>query len=259
MDFEKEEYDPEQDTRIKTHIIPILCQVKDNCFHMELSQPINVLSNIITYIDLNLRGAPNKPIFNTVNSIQVFKYQETPTSSIQTVTILPGYYTVDQLFDLCNLRFANKNFTLYIEENRNIHEAAQGHYTPIYGNYVYAPRDITSTTNAYVICMNKVYDYVKIPTGTYSDIEYFWTSLKMWGEKKSGLSNTVYHTLKYDNEYIYVRNEDVETFTCLGEIMKVAYDIKNTFYFYKDKNGFNFDSYFPNFQYKNSPKNEWKI
>ena len=25
------------------------------------------------------------------------------------------------------------------------------------------------------------------------------------------------------------------------------------------ENGFNFDSYFPNFQYKNSPKNEWKI
>ena len=181
MDFEKEEYDPEQDTRIKTHIIPILCQVKDNCFHMELSQPINVLSNIITYIDLNLRGAPNKPIFNTVNSIQVFKYQETPTSSIQTVTILPGYYTVDQLFDLCNLRFANKNFTLYIEENRNIHEAAQGHYTPIYGNYVYPQFKISSGyNNIYPTKMesNGASRYIIVPNGTYTDATYFWTAEK---------------------------------------------------------------------------------
>ena len=205
MDFEKEEYDPEQDTRIKTHIIPILCQVKDNCFHMELSQPINVLSNIITYIDLNLRGAPNKPIFNTVNSIQVFKYQETPTSSIQTVTILPGYYTVDQLFDLCNLRFANKNFTLYIEENRNIHEAAQGHYTPIYGNYVYPQFKISSGyNNIYPTKMesNGASRYIIVPNGTYTDDTYFWTAEKLIAKRWLNNLTTTYNdsAIYYDEQ-----------------------------------------------------------
>lgn len=249
--------DPEQDTRIKTHIIPVCATAKDNEFQFYLSQPINVLSNAITYVDLNLRGSDTTPLFNTINSTQVYRYKSTMGSNYETVTIEPGYYTVDQLFELCNFRFTKKYIIVTEQESSDIHEAAKGHYTPIYNNYVYAPMDITSTTNAYVIFMNKVANYVKIPTGTYSDIEYFWTSLKMWGEKVSGQKNTIYHTLKYDDEYIYVRNEDVTTCTCLGETIKVLYDVNNTFFFYKDKNGFNFDSYFPNFKYSNNYSSEW--
>ena len=111
------------------------------------------------------------------------------------MNIPPGYYTVEDLFNLCNFSLIPKSVIKEIPESEEIHPSAEGHYTPIYGNYVYAPMDITSTTNAYVIFMNTVANYVKIPTGTYSDIEYFWTSLKMWGEKVSGQSNTIYHTL----------------------------------------------------------------
>lgn len=249
--------DPEQDTRIKTHIIPVCATAKDNEFQFYLSQPINVLSNAITYVDLNLRGSDTTPLFNTINSTQVYRYKSTMGSEYKTVTIEPGYYTVDQLLELCNYRFTNKYIIVTEQESSDIHEAAKGHYKPVYGNYVYAPMDITLTTNAYVIFMNRVVNYVKIPVGTYSDIEYFWTSLKMWGEKVSGQSNTVYHTLNYDDEYIYVRNEDVSTCTCLGETMKVLYDVNNTFFFYKDKNGFNFESYFPNFKYSNNYSSEW--
>ena len=251
--------DPEQDTRIKTHIIPICARAKGNEFQLLLSQPINVLSNAITYVDLNLRGSDTTPLFNTINSTQIYRYKSTMGSDYETVTIEPGYYTVDELFELCKFRFSENYISVIEEESSDIHEAAQGHYTPVYGNYVYAPMDITSTTNAYVISMNGAYNYVKIPVGTYSDIEYFWTSLKMWGEKVSGQSNTIYHTLKYDDEYIYVRNEDVSTCTCLGETMKVLYDVNNTFYFFNDRNGFNFESYFPNFKYKYSPKKEEKL
>ena len=255
MDIEKESWNAEEDTRIKTHIIPFHCQAKNNAFHMELSQPINVLSNAITYIDFNLQGTPSTPLFNTITTPQVFQYDE--GGGPNTVNIPPGYYTVEDLFNLCNFSLIPKSVIEEIPESEEIHPSAEGHYTPIYGNYVYAPMDITSKTNAYVIFMNTVANYVKIPVGTYSDIEYFWTSLKMWGEKVSGQSNTIYHTLKYDDEYIYVRNEDVTTCTCLGETMKVLYDVNNTFYFFNDRNGFNFESYFPNFKYIRKESSEW--
>ena len=269
MDFEKEEYDPEQDTRIKTHIIPILCQVKDNCFHMELSQPINVLSNIITYIDLNLRGAPNKPIFNTVNSIQVFKYQETPTSSIQTVTILPGYYTVDQLFDLCNLRFANKNFTLYIEENRNIHEAAQGHYTPIYGNYVYPQFKISSGyNNIYPTKMesNGASRYIIVPNGTYTDDTYFWTAEKLiakrWFEPNLPTTDAfVMHTVTITPETITIEVPEKGTlteWTCCGETVKF-FNFDSGWYYSKDLKGLLqlADDGYINYTYTPTSKKKW--
>ena len=67
--------DPEQDTRIKTHIIPVCATAKDNEFQFYLSQPINVLSNAITYVDLNLRGSDTTPLFNTINSTQVYRYK----------------------------------------------------------------------------------------------------------------------------------------------------------------------------------------
>ena len=67
--------DPEQDTRIKTHIIPICARAKGNEFQLLLSQPINVLSNAITYVDLNLRGSDTTPLFNTINSTQIYRYK----------------------------------------------------------------------------------------------------------------------------------------------------------------------------------------
>ena len=54
--------DPEQDTRVKTHIIPINVQAKHNTFDIFLSQPSNVLSNAITFVDLNLKGTPVIPV-----------------------------------------------------------------------------------------------------------------------------------------------------------------------------------------------------
>ena len=235
MDIEKESWNAEEDTRIKTHIIPFHCQAKNNAFHMELSQPINVLSNAITYIDFNLQGTPSTPLFNTITTPQVFQYDE--GEGPITVNIPPGYYTVEDLFNLCNFSLIPKSVIEEIPESEEIHPSAEGHYTPIYGNYVYPKFEISSNLNntGYALKMNGVYQVPKIPEGSYNDITYFWTAFKAIGQKVypnevTSTQNVVCHTLAYDDEYIYMKLEDVPTCTCLGETANVIYDANNKWY-----------------------------
>ena len=235
--------DPEQDTRIKTHIIPICARAKGNEFQLLLSQPINVLSNAITYVDLNLRGSDTTPLFNTINSTQIYRYKSTFGGETESVIISPGYYTVDELFELCKFRFSENYITIVVDESSDIHEAAQGHYTPVYGNYVYPEFEISSKlkNTGYAYKMNGVYQVPGIPEGSYNDITYFWTAFKAMGKKLypnnvTSTQNVVCHTLTYDDEYIYMKLEDVPTCTCLGETANVIYDANNKWYWSGNKN-----------------------
>ena len=232
MDIEKESWNAEEDTRIKTHIIPFHCQAKNNAFHMELSQPINVLSNAITYIDFNLQGTPSTPLFNTITTPQVFQYDE--GEGPITVNIPPGYYTVEDLFNLCNFSLIPKSVIGDIPESEEIHPSAEGHYTPIYGNYVY-PEFQTSKdaqTNRCACRINGTIYTATIPDRTYNDVSYFWETFKSFGKLlyPNASGTRVLHTLAYDDEYIYMKLEDVPTCTCLGETANVIYDANNKWY-----------------------------
>lgn len=232
MDIEKESWNAEEDTRIKTHIIPFHCQAKNNAFHMELSQPINVLSNAITYIDFNLQGTPSTPLFNTITTPQVFQYDE--GGGPITVNIPPGYYTVEDLFNLCNFSLIPKSVIEEIPESEEIHPSAEGHYTPIYGNYVY-PEFQTSKDAQTYRCACKINGTIytaTIPDRTYNDVSYFWETFKSFGKLlyPNASGTRVLHTLAYDDEYIYMKLEDVPTCTCLGETANVIYDAKNKWY-----------------------------
>ena len=232
MDIEKESWNAEEDTRIKTHIIPFHCQAKNNAFHMELSQPINVLSNAITYIDFNLQGTPSTPLFNTITTPQVFQYDE--GGGPITVNIPPGYYTVEDLFNLCNFSLIPKSVIEEIPESEEIHPSAEGHYTPIYGNYVY-PEFQTSKdaqTNRCACRINGTIYTATIPDRTYNDVSYFWETFKSFGKLlyPNASGTRVLHTLAYDDEYIYMKLEDVPTCTCLGETANVIYDANNKWY-----------------------------
>ena len=245
MDIEKESWNAEEDTRIKTHIIPFHCQAKNNAFHMELSQPINVLSNAITYIDFNLQGTPSTPLFNTITTPQVFQYDE--GGGPITVNIPPGYYTVEDLFNLCNFSLIPKSVIKEIPESEEIHPSAEGHYTPIYGNYVYPQFKISSGyNNVYPTRMESTggYKSVLIPDGTYTDATYFWTAEKLiakrWFEPNLPTTDAfVMHTVTITPETITIEVPEKGTlteWTCCGETVKF-FDYYSGWYYYKDQKG----------------------
>ena len=220
--------DPEQDTRIKTHIIPICARAKGNEFQLLLSQPINVLSNAITYVDLNLRGSDTTPLFNTINSTQIYRYKSTFGGETESVIISPGYYTVDELFELCKFRFSENYITIVVDESSDIHEAAQGHYTPNYDNYVYPQFKIGSNNNVYPTMMeNGASRYIFVPNGTYTDATYFWTAEKLiakrWLNNLSTTDAFVIHTVTITPETITIEVPEKGTlteWTCCGETVK---------------------------------------
>ena len=247
MDIEKESWNAEEDTRIKTHIIPFHCQAKNNAFHMELSQPINVLSNAITYIDFNLRGTPSTPLFNTITTPQVFQYDE--GGGPNTVNIPPGYYTVEDLFNLCNFSLIPKSVIEEIPESKEIHPSAQGHYTPVYGNYVYPEFEIVTGKNDVYATRRSgdtKYYQINIPPGTYTDATYFWTAEKMIARRlyQGNLPTTnefVIHTVTITDYTITIElpKADVapSTWTCLGETVDFVQDDANGWYYSKTDMG----------------------
>ena len=239
--------DPEQDTRIKTHIIPICARAKSNEFQLLLSQPINVLSNAITYVDLNLRGSDTTPLFNTINSTQIYRYKSTFGGETESVIISPGYYTVDELFELCKFRFSENYISVLIDESSDIHEAAQGHYTPIYDNYVYPEFEIKNGYNhSYPTRMESTGGYrgAVVPDGTYTDATYFWTAEKLIAKRwyANNLPTTddfVIHTVTITPETITIEVPEEGTlkeWTCLGETVKF-FDYYSGWYYSHDQKG----------------------
>ena len=150
------------------------------------------------------------------------------------MNIPPGYYTVEDLFNLCNFSLIPKSVIVDIPESEEIHPSAEGHYTPIYGNYVY-PEFQTSKdaqTNRCACRINGTIYTATIPEGTYNDVSYFWETFKSFGKLlyPNASGTRVLHTLAYDDEYIYMKLEDVPTCTCLGETANVIYDSNNKWY-----------------------------
>ena len=244
MDIEKESWNAEEDTRIKTHIIPFHCQAKNNAFHMELSQPINVLSNAITYIDFNLQGTPSTPLFNTITTPQVFQYDE--GEGPITVNIPPGYYTVEDLFNLCNFSLIPKSVIEEIPESEEIHPSAEGHYTPVY-SYTYPEFEIKNGYNhSYPTKIESTGSYrsAVIPDGTYTDATYFWTAEKLIAKKwyAGNLPTTddfVIHTVTITPETITIEVPEEGTlkeWTCCGETVKF-FDFYSGWYYSKEQKG----------------------
>lgn len=223
--------DPEQDTRIKTHIIPINVQAKDHTFNIFLSQPINVLSNTISFVDLNLRGTPECPIFNTFDSIQTFKYQHDAGSSIETVHLGKQYYTLDKIFQSCGFSFA-KDVTI-VEEIEDTTIDPSVSYEKIEERiYPEFQTSKDAQTNRCACRINGTIYTAAIPDRTYNDVSYFWETFKSFGKLlyPNASGTRVLHTLAYDDEYIYMKLEDVPTCTCLGETANVIYDANNKWY-----------------------------
>lgn len=223
--------DPEQDTRVKTHIIPINVQAKHNTFDIFLSQPINVLSNAITFVDLNLKGTPVIPVFNTINTPQIFKYQQSNGGAITTVNIQPGYYTVDELFKLCNFTFAKDIQVIEVKEDPSIDPSVS--YTK--KEELYRPTFEVSAAlgnNIYSYRMNDQFYRAIIPDGTYDDLSYFWTGFKLVNYAFTKQSNHIYHYIEYDEatDSIKMAYKDTGTCTFLGETCTVDYSLANTWY-----------------------------
>lgn len=249
--------DPEQDTRIKTHIIPINVQAKDHTFNIFLSQPINVLSNTISFVDLNLRGTPECPIFNTFDSQQTFKYQSSPTTAIQTAYFMKQYYSLNDIFNMTGFSFA-KDVTI-VEEIEDTTIDPTISYKKI-ENRIYPEFQISKSlkNNTCAYNMDGTYPSVSIPDGTYYDISYFWATFKAQGKRKypdqvTDTQNVVCHTLTYDDEYIYMKLEDVPTCTCLGETCKVCYSANNKWYW---SGNINYGGIWKLTDYINVPKND---
>lgn len=223
--------DPEQDTRVKTHIIPINVQAKHNTFDIFLSQPINVLSNAITFVDLNLKGTPVIPVFNTINTPQIFKYQQSNGGAITTVNIQPGYYTVDELFKLCNFTFAKDIQVIEVKEDPSIDPSVS--YTK--KEELHRPTFEVSAAlgnNVYSYRMNDQYYRVIMPDGTYDDLSYFWTGFKLVNYAHTKQSNHIYHYIEYDEatDSIKMAYKDAGTCTFLGETCTVDYSLANKWY-----------------------------
>ena len=266
MDIEKESWNAEEDTRIKTHIIPFHCQAKNNAFHMELSQPINVLSNAITYIDFNLQGTPSTPLFNTITTPQVFQYDE--GGGPITVNIPPGYYTVEDLFNLCNFSLIPKSVIGDIPESKEIHPSAQGHYTPVY-SYTYPEFEIKNGYNHfYPTKMESTggYKSATIPDGTYTDATYFWTAEKLIAKRwyAGNLPTTddfVIHTVTITPETITIEVPEEGTltkWTCCGETVKF-FDFNSGWYYSMEQAGLiqlNKDGYI-NYTYTPTYSKKW--
>lgn len=261
--------DPEQDTRIKTHIIPICARAKGNEFQLLLSQPINVLSNAITYVDLNLRGSDTTPLFNTINSTQIYRYKSTFGGETESVIISPGYYTVDELFELCKFRFSENYISIVVDESSDIHEAAQGHYTPNYGNYVYPEFEIKNGYNHYYptrIESTSAYRSAVVPDGTYTDATYFWTAEKLiakrWFEPKLPTTDDfVIHTVTITPETITIevpKKGTLKEWTCLGETVKF-FDYYSGWYYSKEQKGLLqlADDGYINYTYSGKYKKKW--
>lgn len=226
--------DPEQDTRVKTHIIPINVQAKHNTFDIFLSQPINVLSNAITFVDLNLKGTPVIPVFNTINTPQIFKYQQSNGGAITTVNIQPGYYTVDELFKLCNFTFAKDIQVIEVKEDPSIDPSVS--YTK--KEELHRPTFEVSAAlgnNIYSYRMNDQYYKAIIPDGTYDDLSYFWTGFKLVNYAYTKTSNHIYHYIEYDEatDSIKMAYKDAGTCTFLGETCTVDYSLANKWYWSK--------------------------
>ena len=266
MDIEKESWNAEEDTRIKTHIIPFHCQAKNNAFHMELSQPINVLSNAITYIDFNLQGTPSTPLFNTITTPQVFQYDE--GEGPITVNIPPGYYTVEDLFNLCNFSLIPKSVIKEIPESKEIHPSAQGHYTPVY-SYTYPEFEIKNGYNHfYPTKMESTggYKSATIPDGTYTDATYFWTAEKLiakrwYADNLPTTDDFVIHTVTITPETITIEVPEEGTlkeWTCCGETVKF-FDFNSCWYYSKEQKGLiqlNEDGYI-NYTYTTKYSKKW--
>ena len=266
MDIEKESWNAEEDTRIKTHIIPFHCQAKNNAFHMELSQPINVLSNAITYIDFNLQGTPSTPLFNTITTPQVFQYDE--GEGPITVNIPPGYYTVEDLFNLCNFSLIPKSVIEEIPESEEIHPSAEGHYTPVY-SYTYPEFEIKNGYNHfYPTKMESTggYKSATIPDGTYTDATYFWTAEKLiakrwYADNLPTTDDFVIHTVTITPETITIEVPEEGTlkeWTCCGETVKF-FDFNSGWYYSKKQKGLiqlNEDGYI-NYTYTTKYSKKW--
>ena len=266
MDIEKESWNAEEDTRIKTHIIPFHCQAKNNAFHMELSQPINVLSNAITYIDFNLQGTPSTPLFNTITTPQVFQYDE--GEGPITVNIPPGYYTVEDLFNLCNFSLIPKSVIVDIPESEEIHPSAEGHYTPVY-SYTYPEFEIKNGYNHfYPTKMESTggYKSATIPDGTYTDATYFWTAEKLiakrwYADNLPTTDDFVIHTVTITPETITIEVPEEGTlkeWTCCGETVKF-FDFNSGWYYSKEQKGLiqlNEDGYI-NYTYTTKYSKKW--
>ena len=63
------------------------------------------------------------------------------------MNIPPGYYTVEDLFNLCNFSLIPKSVITEIPESEEIHPSAEEHYTPVYGNYMYPEFEIVTGKN----------------------------------------------------------------------------------------------------------------
>ena len=145
------------------------------------------------------------------------------------MNIPPGYYTVEDLFNLCNFSLIPKSVIEEIPESEEIHPSAEGHYTPIYGNYVYPQFKIGSNNNVYPTMMeNGASRYIKVPNGTYTDDTYFWTAEKLiakrWFEPNLPTTDAfVMHTVTITPETITIEVPEEGTltkWTCCGETVK---------------------------------------
>ena len=237
--------DPEQDTRVKTHIIPINVQAKHNTFDIFLSQPINVLSNAITFVDLNLKGTPVIPVFNTINTPQIFKYQQSNGGAITTVNIQPGYYTVDELFKLCNFTFAKDIQVIEVKEDPSI-DPSVSYEKKV--NITYPEFQIKSGYNNMYPTRrqgNESYRSITVPNGTYTDATYFWTAEKLiakkWYEGKLPTTDPfVVHTVTITDDTITIElppDNTLTEWTCLGETVKFVWDYGNGWYYSKEQKG----------------------
>lgn len=162
------------------------------------------------------------------------------------MNIPPGYYTVEDLFNLCNFSLIPKSVIDEIPESEEIHPSAEGHYTPVY-SYTYPEFEIKNGYNHYYPTRMEStggYKSATVPDGTYTDATYFWTAEKLIAKKwyAGNLPTTddfVIHTVTITPETITIEVPEEGTlkeWTCCGETVKF-FDFNSGWYYSKEQKG----------------------
>ena len=184
------------------------------------------------------------------------------------MNIPPGYYTVEDLFNLCNFSLIPKSVIEEIPESEEIHPSAEGHYTPVY-SYTYPEFEIKNGYNHfYPTRMESTggYKSATILDGTYTDATYFWTAEKLiakrwYADNLPTTDDFVIHTVTITPETITIEVPEKGTlteWTCCGETVKF-FDYYSGWYYSKGQKGLLqlADDGYLNFTYTTKYSKKW--
>ncbi|KAK8808544.1 hypothetical protein WA158_008445 [Blastocystis sp. Blastoise] len=212
----------DSDPRIKTQILPIHAICKNNEFRVSLDDNIDVQSDTIGFVDLNLKGNTNIPVFYTNMNNQ------------ETVNFYNGSYTYLYPNTYYTLADILKAYGFQIALPSNPVNTIKTYGIETYPEPIETKFTINENNNKFEIWMyDKVYT-LTIPNGDYYDYEYMQELTKQMSNIWDGIAQKkLYWFITYDlnaiTMYIAKANETKTYYD--GVTYTGSYSYKDTFYF----------------------------